>query len=127
MAEFFPGVMRTWSEAQILTRAAPTLATEGMTLDGCNGYRVIVEAEATRTLTSGTLQAWYYDETLAAWIRNPDLDLTITGASQRRQVWGDSTVSTPLGRVLYAASSVVVSGGTTVTVYIVASTAFLRR
>jgi hypothetical protein len=112
-----------FTESQALTRAAPTLATEGILLGGREtGLRVVLSAEDTRTLSgAGTLRCYYYDNTLAAWIRNPDLDISITAshASVRRVAFPDQAIFVPNGRILYAADSVTVSAGTTVDVQIV--------
>lgn len=124
------GTVRRWSESQALSRAAPSsscLATsgaEGMDLRNVRSFRVILEAESGQTLSAGTLLAYVYDFSLAAWVRNPDLDKTVsvTSGTQRRQAWPDQSVIVRTGCVLYATSSVTASGGTTATVRIVAWT-----
>jgi hypothetical protein len=121
------GTTRVWSESQALTRspATPAAATDGMSLEDVGGFRVMVAAEATRTLSgAGTLKAWLYDPDVGLWMRNDDLDLSLVGipSSQRAIAFPDFTVEVPEGRVLFAADSVTVSAGTTVTVYIKAWT-----
>lgn len=115
------GTTRVSSEVQILTRAAPTLGSEGMTLRDVAGFRVAVCAEVGQTLSgAGTLLAYVYDNDLAQWIRNKpaDLSLTVIQATVRCAVFPDSETRVSSGRLLYAASGVTVSGGTTVTVQV---------
>lgn len=114
-------------ETQALTRAAPTLASEGMSLLDATGapvrgYFVAVCAAVGQTLSGGgALRAWVYDVDEGVWMRNPDQDLVIgtTVAGQRCRAWDDKRTGYLLGRrVHYAADGVTVSGGTTVTVRI---------
>jgi hypothetical protein len=73
----------------------------------------MIEADVGQTLSgAGTLRAWYYDFTIGAWARNPDLDKNVTLSGQRRQVFSDVSTLVRTGCVLYAADSVTVSGGT---------------
>ena len=111
-----PGTSRLWSESQALSRAAPSAATEGMVLDNVYGLRVTVCAEATRTLTGGTLNVWLYDNATALWTLNPSLAMIVTSNSVRCQTFPDRFVTVPYGRVLIQTSSVTVSAGTTVVV-----------
>lgn len=122
------GSVRRWSEAQALTRAAPTascLATsspEGMDWRNVRGFYVRLEADTGQTLSgAGTLRAYRYDFSGAAWVRVAELDLTVpAGASGlRRYAWGERATYMRSGCVLYAADGVTVSGGTVV-VYITA-------
>lgn len=107
-----------YTESQALTRAVPTAATEGVTLISAKGYRVLLCAEATRTLTAGTLRAYYFDPVTAVWMRNPTLDLTISTSGVRCQSFPDVQTHVRRGRVLYATDSVTVSAGTTVSLRI---------
>lgn len=127
-AQTVPGQYRKWTEAQALTRAAPTnscyatSSPEGMDLRNVRGFRVIIEAASGQTLSGGgTLQAYVYSPATASWIRNNDLDLTVDASSVRRQVFPDLETKVRSGCVLFATSSVTVSSGT-VTVYIEADT-----
>lgn len=120
-----PGTTRLWSEGQILTRAAPTLVTEGLSLRDVAGFRVTVCAEATRTLSgAGTLLAYVWDNALAAWVRNKPLDLALASVETgvRCAAFPDFETTVASGRVLYATSAVTVSAGTTATVQIKAWT-----
>lgn len=113
------GVATSWSEAQALTRADPTAPTEGLSLSNVTGFQVAVCAEATRTLTGGTLKAWVYNPSSQLWARNADLDLTVGAPATRCRAFPQQRVSIRNGgRVLYANSSVTVSAGTTATVRI---------
>jgi hypothetical protein len=110
---------KNWSESQALTRAAPTLVSEGLSLVRCKGFRVYVQAEATRTLSgAGALRAYLWNG--SGWIRNTELDIELSAdqAGIRTAVFPDQEVVVPRGRVLYAADGVTVSAGTTVTVTI---------
>lgn len=129
-AQDAPGYIRRWSEAQALTRSAPTVSclaasgAEGIDFRGVRGYYVRIEADSGQTLSgAGTLQAWRYDFGEGAWARVPDLDRTIpAGASgMRRYGFSDRINYDPSGCFLFAASGVTVSGGT-VTVRITAWT-----
>lgn len=118
------GTVRRWMEPQALSRTSPTvscLATnnaEGMDSREVRAIRVQLEAPSGQTLSGGTLQAWSYDFLSAAWFRNPANDLTVT-SGLARQVWSDLPVYVRTGCVLYATSSVTLSGaGTAVTVRI---------
>lgn len=116
------------AENQALTRAAPALAdftvtsgsTIGKSLDLADvaGFRVSICAEATRTLSgAGNLRAYWYDLRASEVMRNPSLDLAVTGTT-KCQVFPDQMVVTPRGRVLYVSDGVTVSAGTTVDVRI---------
>jgi hypothetical protein len=124
------GTVRRWSEAQALTRSAPTASClaasspEGMDWRSVRGFYVRLEADSGQTLSgAGDLRAWRYDFTDAAWVRVPELDLAVpAGASGlRRYGWGERSTVVRTGCVLYAADSVTVSSGT-VTVRITAWT-----
>lgn len=112
------GTVRRWSEAQALTRAAPTVSClaatpEGMDLRSVRGYRLMVEADSGQTLSgAGNLRAYYYDFTVGAWARTPELDVAVTLTGVRRQAYADVTSPVRTGCVLYAADTVTVSGGT---------------
>lgn len=122
------GSVRRWSEAQALTRAAPTASClaasspEGMDWRNVRGFYVRVEADTGQTLSgAGSLRAYRYDFSGAAWVRVAELDLAVpAGASGlRRYAFGDRATYVRTGCVLYAADGVTVSAGT-VTVHITA-------
>lgn len=106
-----------WTESQALTRTAPTASSEGANLSPYRSLRLSVCATSGNTLSGGTLAAYWYDPTDTLWKRNPSLDVTVT-ATTRCQVFPDFEVGPMGGRVIWATSSVTVSGGTTVTVKI---------
>lgn len=99
------------------SRAAPTASTEGMDLGGVSGYRVIVSAAAGQTLAGGgNMLAWVFDNTLARWARDPDLDFSLTASgvswtNVRDRASPDFQVSARSGRVVWQASSVTTSSG----------------
>lgn len=105
-------------ETQILTRAAPTSAADGLDLAKVRGYRVTICAASGQTLTGGALQAWYYEPIQQLWSRaSSTLDETVPSGT-RCKTFDDVETLVRFGRVLYATSAVTVSGGTTVTVRI---------
>lgn len=107
---------RSWSESQALTRAAPTLATEGLSLAGAMGYRVTVSAGAGQTITGGTAKCYFMPIITGRWARCPTaLDLT-PGTSVRDWSSSDFAVYVGMGRVLYASDSITLSAGTAVTI-----------
>lgn len=121
LAQDTSGTVRRWSEAQALTRSAPTASClaasspEGVDWRGVRGFYVRLEADSGQTLSgAGDLRAWRYDFGEAAWVRVPELDLEVpAGASGlRRYGWGERSTSVRTGCVLYAADSVTVSSGT---------------
>ena len=109
----------TVTEAQALSRAAPTLSTEGVSLGSARGLRVTLCAASGQTLSgAGALRA-YYSPSGTIWSRNSGLDLAVPGDAAGKACWTfpDVEVLVRTGRVLFAADGVTVSGGTTVTLY----------
>lgn len=108
---------RSWSETSALTRASdPSAATDGVDLAGAKGFRVCVAANSGQTLSgTGSILMWVYSYEDSLWARNTELTKAVDLSGKRKQCW-DFLVSTGRGRVLPAASSITVSGGTTVTV-----------
>lgn len=71
--------LQSWSESQILTRAAPTLVTEGLPIFKVRRVRCTVSAPAADTLTAvGTMLGWLWIPGLARWSRCPSLDFAIS-------------------------------------------------
>lgn len=105
---------------EALTRAAPTLSTEGEPLNGDAGavysYRLTLCAPAGQTLSgAGTIDLWYYN-TATAWSIDPGLVLTASVSGKRCQTFPDVPVGPPTGRFLAAPNGITTSSGTTVTV-----------
>lgn len=100
------------------TGTAPTGMNEGMTLYGVVAYRLSVCAASGQTLSgAGTLQAYRYDSAENQWIRNKGLDQTVNASAVQCQTFPDVAVSGgQLGRIRFVASSVTVSGGSTLDV-----------
>lgn len=114
----FAQKVATWSETQALSRSAPTSASEGISLDNAEGFRVSISAPATRTISGGSLLCYFYSTALARWARCPtSMDLT-PGTGVRDWSSADFESLVGGGRVLYATSSVTLSAGTTVTITI---------
>jgi hypothetical protein len=106
---------------------APSAATDGLALDPGipfgnkpRGLSIVAAADATRTITSGTLKAYVYSDDAAAWARVPELDLTVSEAGNRYVSWSGFNVTVPKGRIAYIPSVVVLSAGG-ITVYLQAS------
>jgi hypothetical protein len=102
-----------------VTCDAPTLATQGLSLDNMQGYSVTACAAAAQTLSgAGTLTAYVYDDTVGVWSRIPELDLTVSGTPGRCLTFLAVWVAAPRGRVAYAPSGVTASS-VSVTVYVI--------
>lgn len=83
------------------TETAPTLATQGLRLEGLAGLTVVATA-ATAMTAGGQLQAYLYVPAAASWVRAPDLDLTVQALTG--QAFPGFTVSVPFGRIDYRPS-----------------------
>lgn len=104
---------RVWSESQGGSRAAPTLATEGVNLSDVTGYVVTiypVTTPGTTTFTSGNIRAWRWSSVTERWARWPDGDKAVTASV--KEMWWEVSAPVALGRVLYATDTVVLSAGT---------------
>lgn len=108
------------------TEAFDAAATDGASLRSASGWDVYVEADSGQTLSgAGTLQAYWYSDNQARWMRAPDFDITIpAGAASNRGYYplaGSPGKGIPVivqsGRIGYAPSGVTVSSGG-VTIYI---------
>jgi hypothetical protein len=105
-----------------VTCDAPTLATQGLRLDNLQGYFVTIGAASGQTLSgAGSLLCYVYDDTIAAWARLPELDITVGTASVRYLSFAAVWVAAPRGRVAYVPSSVTASSNS-VTVYVIGET-----
>lgn len=98
------------------TEAAPTLVTEGLNLAGKSGLTVVVSA-ATPMTAGGTLKAYLWcagcDSGAGAWVRAPDLDLTVQALAA--QSFPGFVVTVPQGRIEYRPNGV----GLATTIYLV--------
>ena len=101
-------------------------ATDGLNLEDCVGYDVVLEADSGQTLSgAGTLQAYVYDPQVAGWARAPDFDITVpAGAASNRRFYplaGSPGKGIPVlvaqGRIGYTPNGVTVSSGG-VTIYL---------
>lgn len=112
---------RDWSEAQNLTRAAPTLATDGTDLTTAIAFTVIVTpvtVPGTTTLSGGgTIDLWFRDATAGWYLADPaGYSWSLAGCAGKTVCSQTFEVLQPRGRVLPAANGVTVSAGTQVTV-----------
>ena len=119
--DFF--LSRSADEVQVLTRAAPTLSTEGVELRNAVSVQVVLDAGANTLNGTGSVKLWLYeawDGTTGKWA--PFNGRTITDLSgctgQSVCVVEALTVDGPrlAQRFLAATSGIGVSAGTTVTV-----------
>lgn len=96
------------------TRAAPTLVTEGMSLNGVRAFRVIVSAASGQTLSGGgNMRAWVWQNAHGRWARNTQLDFAVnpTIATTRDFAAPDFAVGVGDARVLFQADAVTSSSG----------------
>jgi hypothetical protein len=116
---------RNWSESQILTRAAPTLSTEGVAMNEAAAVIFVLDAGSGKTLSgAGSLDIYLYDKwdgTNFFWTKFPNRAMTVPGgcAGQRFCVIDAYTIDGPrqAQRLLAATVGVTVSSGTTATVF----------
>lgn len=106
---------RYWSEAQALSRAAPTLDTEGMPMFGLRGFRCCIFADVGQTLSgAGFVDFYIYNPDVGLWMINPGLTQTVTATTVRAQAIPDFELGADMflnHRVLAAARAVTVSSG----------------
>lgn len=104
---------------QNLTGSAPTLATDGASLNGASHFQVVVSAVEGQTLSgAGSLHCYYRSTKAARWMRcRSDFDITVNVAGVR-DLPSRAFEAFPGGRIMYVPSGVTVSGGTTVDVTI---------
>ena len=112
-----------------LTGTDPTVATEGIPVKDLAAITVILETAtpASQTLSgAGSLLAWVYDGATGGpggWSRCPALDLSVTLSGKNRMAFASLPVTCPRNmRVTWVPSSVTVSAGTTVTLYLLGHT-----
>jgi hypothetical protein len=102
-----------------VTCDAPTLATQGLSLDNVQGFSVTACAAAAQTLSgAGTLRAYVYDDAVGLWSRLPDLDLTNTTSAVRCVTFAGIWAAAPRGRVAYVPDTVTASSNS-VTIHII--------
>jgi hypothetical protein len=111
--------MPLWTESQILTRAAPTLRSEGIDLSQIKflgGVRVFIRADG-GNCTNITMQGWFWDDEVngGSWARAPGLDFTATAVGQPVCAFERQPLNNR-GRVLWASAGSTVSAGTTLTI-----------
>lgn len=79
----------------------PVLATDGMSLVGLNGFRVIIQTTlAVQTLVSGSIRYWYYDDDIAVWMLVGVQALNIAdGVGYTRWAFSEELAPTGYGRI----------------------------
>lgn len=93
------GSATTVASCNATTELAPTLATEGKSLAGVTGLRVMAVASGNMT-AAGKLAAYLYSADAGRWVRAPSRDLTISAAATN-EAWPDISVAVSLGRIDY--------------------------
>jgi hypothetical protein len=83
--------------------AAPTLLTDGISLDGAAAVQVVLQTSANATAAKGVL-AYRYDPAVGLWARCPDWDLTAIAATI--QTWSAVVPNMKRGRVTWVPSGV---------------------
>jgi hypothetical protein len=92
---------------------APSLATQGFSLKGRRGYRVIVSAANGQTISnsSGTGDVYLYSEALGRWMRSSSFDFTVSASGVQDFPTPDTEVAASTGRVFVKLTGVTFSGG----------------
>ena len=100
-----------------VTCDAPTLATDGVRLNGVGGVVVTVCATVVGKVLSGagTLTAYVYNEATSSWAPAPDYNITVTGTT-RCQSFAPFWVADQHGRIAWV-TTVVTANDNSVTVY----------
>lgn len=109
------GLITSALEAQTTTQAAPSGATEGISLASVQkGWRITVAAAAGQTLSgTGSFDVYYREPTLALWGIDPDLNIPVPASVSGLRVWTapDIPCLVPTGRGAVAANGVGTSSG----------------
>lgn len=106
-------------ETQLLTRAAPTLATEGVSINTAITVEVrIAPATGGETLSGGgKVDFYFYNATDGWYLMDPDqYSWVMTGCAGKELCAQTVQILTPVGRMVAAANGVTVSSGTQVVV-----------
>ena len=100
-----------------VTCDAPTLATDGVRLNGVGGVVVTVCAALGQTLSgAGTLTAYVYNEATSTWANAPDYNITVTGTTVRCQNFAPFWVADQHGRIAWVPTTVTASSNS-ITIY----------
>lgn len=94
--------------------AAPSAASDGVSLQFATGLRLRLCADSGQTLSgAGAIAVYVRDETDGLWTRVPALDKTVpASASGLRCIgWDENAVQLPYGSVVYIPAGVTESGG----------------
>lgn len=89
----------------LTTEAAPTAATDGISLSDLDGLSV--EAEAVTAMTAGgRYLAYLYNPTTGNWAPVSDGSLDLTASAVTQQSWPGFTVTVPHGRIAWVPSGI---------------------
>src|SRR3954454_17297937 len=106
---------RSVQAVQALTEAAPSVASDGVLLEGVESIVPVIHAPGGQTFTGGSLLGYIYTGT--AWVRAPQSDVLLdnyVGLSDASL--SALIVDSPRGRFQFVPNAVTLSGaGTTIT------------
>ena len=101
-----------FSEAQALTRAAPTLATEGQAIVGASVFQAWLDAGVGNTVDAGAVDIWRYDTAAEVWMLVIALQGVPTGARRVGIPLDSFLLRNSADRWLVACNGIVLSAGT---------------
>lgn len=108
-------------DAMILSRAAPTLVSEGFELGRTNGVGDVdycefqVCAPSGQTLTGGTIKLYQWSYVRSLWVYAQDNTWTLISSSERCHLFATQKVGVSYGRFVARSVAVTLSGaGTTI-------------
>ena len=121
-ATWTPLWTRSVRSTQIATEAAPTLATEGMLVTGVIAVALAVHAPQGQTFTgSGYMRGYSYHGILGLWLPQGDADRDLVWrAGLADALFPSIPVDQAAGRIAWICDGVGLSGGTTITLEMLA-------
>lgn len=109
-----------------LTEDAPSSSAQGMALHGVKSILPVVSAPSGQTFDgTGTWRGYVYSDYVAAWVRAPMADLDMTDAADLEVVaFPAIEVGQSQGRFALVPDGIGVSGGTALTLTLIAAGRF---
>ena len=122
----------TFSSVQNLTGSAPTVQGDGIPLKGLTKLFVVLQANSSQTLSgAGSLQCYVYDGAtggVGGWARYKPGDCAVSSSGVQSEAYPTFYVDAPRNDyACWVPSGVTVSGGTTVTVFVLGFNPDLAR
>jgi hypothetical protein len=111
------------SSVQATTEAAPTLSTDGIGLVGVDAVKPVLTAPNGQTFDgTGTIKGYFYSRLLGRWVEDPRAEDTLTDLLGKNEgTLPAIPVQTQGGRFAVVCSGVGLSGGSTITVTLIAT------